>query len=134
MREFEVTLLTTRCGTTVVRVAAADRGDVLRVVDRELSSGEHIAPPEHCTDDVQTEVCAIREIHSEGRGSHVDTCPSDRSAGAGLIVNIRDCSDCAAGTAGARATGQHSPAIQQGHVPIGRSAHPLEPTVFARTA
>jgi hypothetical protein len=63
MREFEVTLLTTRCGTTVVRVAAADRDDVLRVVDRELSSGEHIAPPEHCTDDVQTEICAIREIH-----------------------------------------------------------------------
>jgi hypothetical protein len=62
-REFDVTLLTTRCGTTVVRVAAADPDDVLRVVDRELSSGEHIAPPEHCTDDVQTEVCAIREIH-----------------------------------------------------------------------
>jgi len=63
MREFEVTLLTTRCGATVARVAAADRDEVLRVVDSELSSGEHIAPPEHCTDDVQTDVCAIREIH-----------------------------------------------------------------------
>jgi hypothetical protein len=63
MREFEVILLTTRCGTTVVRVAAANRDDVLRVVDQELSSGEHTASPEHCTDDVQTEVCAIRAIH-----------------------------------------------------------------------
>jgi len=63
MREFEVTLLTTRCGTRVVRVAAADPDGVLRVVDREPSSGGHVAPPKHCTDDVQTEVCAIREIH-----------------------------------------------------------------------
>jgi hypothetical protein len=62
MHEFEITLLTTRCGTTAVRVTAVDRDEVLRVIDVELSSGEHIAPPEHCTDGVQTEVCAIREI------------------------------------------------------------------------
>jgi hypothetical protein len=63
VREFEVTLLTTRCGTTIVRVTAASRDQVRRVIDVELSSGEHITPPEHCTDDVETEICAIREIH-----------------------------------------------------------------------
>ena len=62
--EFEVTLLTTRCGTTMVRVTAADRDEVRRVIDVEISTGDHIAPAEFCTDDVQTEICAIREIHS----------------------------------------------------------------------
>ena len=63
-REFEVTLLTTRCGTTMIRVTAADRDEVRRVIDVEISTGDHIAPPEYCMDDVQTEICAIREIHS----------------------------------------------------------------------
>jgi hypothetical protein len=62
--EFEVTLLTTRCGTTTVRVTAADRDEVRRVIYVEISTGEHIAPPEYCPDDIQTEICAIREIHA----------------------------------------------------------------------
>jgi hypothetical protein len=61
--EFEVTLLTTRFGTTTIRVSAADRDEARRVIDVEISTGDHIAPPEYCTDDVQTEICAIREIH-----------------------------------------------------------------------
>ncbi len=63
VREFEVTLLTTRCGTSVVRVIADNRDEVQRVIDVELSSGEHITSPEHRIDDVQTEISAIREIH-----------------------------------------------------------------------
>ena len=63
-REFEVTLLTTRCGTTMIRVTSADRNEVRRVIDVEISTGDDIAPPEYCIDDVQTEICAIREIHS----------------------------------------------------------------------
>jgi hypothetical protein len=46
MREFEVTVLTTRSGTTVVVVAASEREAALDAVRKELASGDCTAPPE----------------------------------------------------------------------------------------
>ena len=60
--EFEVTILTTRSGTAVAIVIASDREAALSAVREELLSGDLTAPPEHCTDDVQTEIWAIREL------------------------------------------------------------------------
>lgn len=60
-REFEVTVVTTRSGTTVVRVAASDRESALSSVREELASGDFTTPADQCTDDVQTEIWTIRE-------------------------------------------------------------------------
>jgi hypothetical protein len=65
VREFEVTLLTIRCGRTMVsglprltrtRCAGSSTWRFQPVTTSQLS--------EYCTDEVQTEICAIREIHS----------------------------------------------------------------------
>jgi hypothetical protein len=62
-RAFEVTLLTTRSGTTAVVVTAVDREAAASTVSGQLASGDFTAPPEQCTDDVQTEIWVIRELH-----------------------------------------------------------------------
>ena len=62
-RAFEVTVLTTRSGTTAVVIAAVDREAAASTVREQLASGDYTAPPEHCTDDVQTEIWTIRELH-----------------------------------------------------------------------
>ena len=62
-RTFEVTLLTTRSGTTAVVTVAVDREAAASAVREQLASGDYTAPPEHCTDDVQTEIWTIRELH-----------------------------------------------------------------------
>jgi len=62
-RAFEVTLLTTRSGTTTVVVTAGDRDAAASTVAEQLASGDYTVPPEHCTDDVQTEIWTIRELH-----------------------------------------------------------------------
>ena len=62
-RTFEVTVVTIRSGTTAVVITAVDRDAAASTVREQLAGGEYTAPPEHCTDDVQTEVWAIREIH-----------------------------------------------------------------------
>ena len=60
---FEVTLLTTRSGTTAVVITAVDREAAASTVRDQLASSDFTAPPEHCTDDVQTEIWTIRELH-----------------------------------------------------------------------
>ena len=62
-RAFEVTVLTTRSGTTAVVIIAIDREAAASTVREQLASGDFTAPPEHCTDDIQTEIWAIRELH-----------------------------------------------------------------------
>jgi hypothetical protein len=62
-RTFEVTLVTTRSGTTAVVTVAVDRDAAASAVREQLASGDYTAPPEHCTDDVQTEIWTIRELH-----------------------------------------------------------------------
>ena len=62
-RAFEVTVLTTRSGTTAVVITAVDRNAAASTVREQLASGDYTAPPEHCTDDVQTEIWMIRELH-----------------------------------------------------------------------
>ena len=62
-RTFEVTLLTTRSGTTAVMITAVDRDAATSTVREQLASGDYTAPPEHCTDDIQTEIWTIREVH-----------------------------------------------------------------------
>jgi hypothetical protein len=62
-RTFEVTLVTTRSGTTAVVTVAVDREAAASAVGEQLASGDYTAPPEHCTDDVQTEIWTIRELH-----------------------------------------------------------------------
>jgi len=62
-RAFEVTVLTTRSGTTAVVITAVDRDAAASTVREQLAGGEYTAPPEHCTDDVQTEIWTIRELH-----------------------------------------------------------------------
>jgi hypothetical protein len=62
LRHFEVTVVTTRCGTTTAIIAAEDRDSALTTVRGELEGGDFTAPPEHCTDDVQTEIWTIREL------------------------------------------------------------------------
>ena len=62
-RAFEVTLLTTRSGTTTVMVTAGDRDAAASTVAEQLASGDYTVPPEHCTDDIQTEIWTIRELH-----------------------------------------------------------------------
>ncbi len=64
MREFEVTVLTTRSGTTVVLVEAFDHQAAINAVREELASGDFSAPPEQCTNDVQTEIWTVREAPS----------------------------------------------------------------------
>ena len=44
-------------------VAAADRETALSIVREELANGDFTVPPEQCTDDLQTEIWAIRELH-----------------------------------------------------------------------
>jgi hypothetical protein len=62
-RAFEVTVLTTRSGTTAVVITAVDRDAVTSTVRELIATGECTAPPEHCTDDIQTEIWTIREVH-----------------------------------------------------------------------
>ena len=62
-RAFEVTVLTTRSGTTAVVITAVDRDAAASAVREQLASGDFTAPPEHCTDDIQTEIWTIRELH-----------------------------------------------------------------------
>ena len=62
-RSFEVSLLTTRSGTTAVVITAVDREAAASTVREQLASGDYTAPPEHCTDDIQTEIWTIRELH-----------------------------------------------------------------------
>ena len=62
-RAFEVTVLTTRSGTTTVVVTAGDRDAAASTVAEQLASGDYTVPPEHCTDDIQTEIWTIREVH-----------------------------------------------------------------------
>jgi hypothetical protein len=62
-RTFEVTLLTTRSGTTAVVITAVDRDAATSTVRELIATGECTAPPEHCTDDIQTEIWTIREVH-----------------------------------------------------------------------
>ena len=64
MREFEVTVLTTRSGTTVVLVAAFDHQAAINAVREELASGDFTSPPEQCTDDVHTEIWTVRGVPS----------------------------------------------------------------------
>lgn len=63
LTEFEVTIVTVRSGTTAVVVAASDRESALSTVQDELARGDLIAPPEHCTDDIHTEIWTIRDLH-----------------------------------------------------------------------
>jgi hypothetical protein len=62
-RAFEVTVLTTRSGTTAVVISALDREAAASTVREQLAGGDYTAPPEHCTDDIQTEIWTIREVH-----------------------------------------------------------------------
>lgn len=62
-RAFEVTVLTTRSGTTAVVITAVDRDAAASTVAELLASGDYTAPPEYCTDDIQTEIWTIRELH-----------------------------------------------------------------------
>jgi hypothetical protein len=62
-RAFEVTVLTTRSGTTAVVITAVDRDAATSTVCELIANGECTAPPEHCTDDIQTEIWTIREVH-----------------------------------------------------------------------
>ncbi len=62
-RAFEVTVLTTRSGTTTVVIMAVDREAAASTLRDQLASGDFTAPPEHCTDDIQTEIWTIRELH-----------------------------------------------------------------------
>jgi hypothetical protein len=62
-RAFEVTVVTIRSGTTAVVITAVDREAAASTIREQLASGEYTAPPEHCTDDIQTEVWTIRELH-----------------------------------------------------------------------
>jgi len=62
-RAFEVTVLTTRSGTTTMVITAVDREAAASAVREQLATGDYTVPPEHCTDDVQTEIWMIRELH-----------------------------------------------------------------------
>ncbi len=62
-RTFEVTLLTTRSGTAAVVITAVDCDAATSAVRELIATGECTAPPEHCTDDLQTEIWTIREVH-----------------------------------------------------------------------
>ena len=62
-RAFEVTVLTTRSGTTAVVITAVDRDVATSTVRELIATGECTAPPEQCTDDIQTEIWTIRELH-----------------------------------------------------------------------
>ena len=62
-RAFEVTLLTTRSGTTAVVITAVDREAAASALREQLATGDYSMPPEHCTDDIQTEIWTIRELH-----------------------------------------------------------------------
>jgi hypothetical protein len=61
-RRFEVTVLTTRSGSTSTIIAASDHAEAHNIVASELASGQLTAPPEQCTDDVQTEIWTVCEI------------------------------------------------------------------------
>jgi len=60
---FEVTVLTTRSRTTAVVIAAVDREAAASAVREQLATGDYTVPPEHCTDDIQTEIWTIRELN-----------------------------------------------------------------------
>ena len=62
-RTFEVTVVTIRSGTTAVVITATDREAATSAVRELIATGECTAPPEHCTDDLQTEIWTIREVH-----------------------------------------------------------------------
>jgi hypothetical protein len=57
-----VTVLTTRSGSTSTVIAASDHAEAHNIVAGELASGHLAAPPEQCTDDVQTEIWTVREL------------------------------------------------------------------------
>jgi hypothetical protein len=62
-RAFEVTVVTIRSGMTAVVITAMDREAAASTVRELIATGECTAPPEHCTDDIQTEIWTIREVH-----------------------------------------------------------------------
>jgi hypothetical protein len=60
--EFDVTVLTLRSGTQTIRVEADDPVAARALVHSECGGGRCHCPPEWCTDDVQTDVVAVRTV------------------------------------------------------------------------
>ena len=62
MREFDVTVTTTRVGTSTLRVEAVSAAAAKSIVENECASGQCHCPPEWCTDDVESDVLSVREV------------------------------------------------------------------------
>ena len=60
MPEYEVVVVTIRSGTHTVSVMADDGISARAIVESECAGDNCHCPPEWCTEDVQTEVVAVR--------------------------------------------------------------------------
>ncbi len=77
MTEFNVTVVTVRSGTHIVRVEADNAAAARSLVQSDCNENECHCPPEWCTDDVQSDAVDVREIVLEraaakrvGTGGH----------------------------------------------------------------
>jgi hypothetical protein len=72
MPEYEVVVVTIRSGTHSVSVMADDAISARAIVESECAGDNWHCPPEWCTDDVQTEVVAVRMARLQaGLSEHV---------------------------------------------------------------
>jgi hypothetical protein len=60
--EFDVTVVTIRCGTHTVRVDAANSIAARNAIEAECRANLCDCSAEWCTDDVQSEVVAVRNV------------------------------------------------------------------------
>ena len=67
MPEFEVTVVTTRAGTQIIRLEAPDAVTAQSVVQAECRTDQCHCPPDWCTDDVQSDVVSVREVNLRTR-------------------------------------------------------------------
>ena len=66
MPEFDVSVLTVRSGTLVVRVTADDAATARSLLQAECESGQCHCPPEWCTDNVESTVLDVRRVVLDG--------------------------------------------------------------------
>jgi xylose isomerase len=62
LAEFDVSVLTIRCGTHTVRAVAENAAAARRQIQSECDKGHNHCPAEWCTDDVQTTIVQVKQV------------------------------------------------------------------------
>ena len=66
MAEFDISVVTIRCGTHTVRAVAENAAAARGQIQSECDNGSHHCPPESCIDDVQTTIVQVKQVALDG--------------------------------------------------------------------